>query len=105
MCVDFLRDLKKRINVINCFKETESYILCLQDTHLNKNDPEDLKNICDGTFYLHGCATNSRGVAIPFQNNFEFKVNTVHKDKDGNYLNLEIEMYNLKVNLITIYAL
>ena len=99
-----LHDRKKRLDVINYLKETESHIICLQDTHLNEADTKDFKNIYDGTFYLHGRTTNSRGVAILFRNNFEFKVNTVHKDKDGNYLNLQIELYNLKVNLITIYA-
>ena len=99
-----LHDLKKRVDVINYLKETKSHIICLQDTHLNEADTKDFKKVFGGTFYLHGRTTNSRGVAVLFANNFDFKINTVHKDKDGNYLNLQIEMYNLKINLITIYA-
>ena len=99
-----LRDLKKRVDVINYLKETKSHIICLQDTHLNEADTKDFKKVFGGTFYLHGHTTNSRGVAVLFANNFDFKINAVHKDKDGNYLNLQIEMYNLKINLITIYA-
>ena len=78
----------------------ESHIICLQDTHLNEADTKDFKT---GTFCLLR-TTNSRGVAVLLRNNLEFEVNTVRKNKDGNYLNLQIEMHNLKVNLITIYA-
>ena len=38
-----LRDRKKRLDVINYLKETESLIICLQDTHLNEADTKDLK--------------------------------------------------------------
>ena len=32
------RDLKKLVDFINYYKETESHITCLQDTHLTEND-------------------------------------------------------------------
>ena len=38
-----LRDLKKRVHVINYLKETKSHIICLQDTHLNEADTKALK--------------------------------------------------------------
>ena len=99
-----LRDFKKRVDVINYFKETGAHIICLQDTHLTDNDKTNFYNIWSGTFYLHGQNTNSRGVAVLFSNTFDFQVKDVNTDRAGNFLQLVIETYNTKINLVNIYA-
>ena len=99
-----LRDLKKRVDVIQYFKETGAHIICLQDTHLTEKDTTNMCNIWSGQFYLNGQYTNSRGVAILFRDNFECKIINTNKDKEGNLLHLDIETQNSKIKLINIYA-
>ena len=45
--------------------------------------------------------TNSRGVAILLNNNFEYEV---LKDKTGNFLNLLLKLSSMTINLITLYV-
>ena len=54
--------------------------------------------------YINGSKTNSRGVAILLNNNFEFKVSKVIKDDDANFLQLLVSCNELNINLINIYA-
>ena len=99
-----LRDFKKRVDVIQYFKETGAHIICLQDTHLNEKDTLKFCNIWPGKFYLNGKTTNSRGVAVLFSKNFEFKVMSVNNDNDGNLLHLDIEIFDNKIKLVNLYA-
>ena len=99
-----LRDFKKRVDVIQYFKETGAHIICLQDTHLTEKDTQKFCNIWPGKFYLRGKTTNSRGVAVLFSKTFEFKVKSVNNDKDGNLLHLDIEISDNKIKLVNIYA-
>ena len=99
-----LQNLKKRADVINFFRETNAHIICLQDTHLTEHDSREFKNIWEDTFFIHGRKTNSRGVAILFRNNFDFTIQDVIKDSDGNLLHIQFETFNMKFNLFNIYA-
>ena len=47
---------------------------------------------------------NSCGVAILLNNNFEYKVNQVNKDTEGNYIQLLITCNGMKINLISLYG-
>ena len=77
--------------------------MCLQDTHLLKSDIASVKQIWNYC-YLQGTKTNSRGVAILLNNNFEHEVIEHNEDKDGNYLQLILRCSSIKINLINIYA-
>ena len=57
----------------------------LQDTHLIENDIPELKKLWDGEICLSGSKTNSHGVAIFLNNNFEHKVLSLKSDKNGNF--------------------
>ena len=65
---------------------------------------QDIKNIWSGDCYIHGFKTNARGVAILFQNNFEYEVLSTQKDTDGNDLSLILKISSVTINIITIYA-
>ena len=54
--------------------------------------------------YLAGKKTNSRGVAVLLNNNFEYEILDVYQDKEGNDLQLIIKCNSLTLNLINIYA-
>ena len=98
-----LRNTEKRNDVLNFLKGTNASIVCLQDTHLTENDLNLVKTHWHEC-YLHGIRTNSRGVAILINNNFEYTVDGIHKDTEGNYLQLLLTCGSIKINLINLYA-
>jgi hypothetical protein len=53
---------------------------------LSKVDEVQIKNQWQGECIFNSFASNQRGVAIFFKNNFEFKINQVKKDDNGNLL-------------------
>ena len=99
-----LQNIKKRIDVLSYFKETNANIICLQDTHLIDDDIMTVKELWNNDVYLNGGKTNSRGVAILWNNNFEYEILSCNKDKNGNYLNLLMKLSSMKINLVTLYG-
>ena len=63
-----------------------------------------VKELWNNDVYLNGGKTNSRGVAILLNNNFEYEILACNKDKNGNYLNLLVKLSSMKINLITLYG-
>ena len=70
---------QKRIDVLNYFKDKKADIICLQDTHWVEKDEPQIRAIWGNESIVHGLKTNSRGVAILFGKDFEFKI--LHTDK------------------------
>ena len=81
-----LRNNQKRADVLRFMKESQASIVCLQDTHLLESDSQSVKQIWNEC-YLHGTKTNSRGVAVLFNNNFEYKLLQINKDNKGTIYN------------------
>ena len=99
-----LRDKAKRRDVINYFKDLKPSILCLQDTHLTIKEENNLRMLTDFECIISGKYTNLRGVAIIFNNNFDYKI--IHKeiDNDGNYVMVDLDVSSVSLGLINIYA-
>ena len=99
-----LRNFEKRTDVISYFRERNANIVCLQDTHLTEKDTRAVKNIWGGDVYLCGEKTNSRGIAVLLNNNFEYEVLSHRRDKNGNYLNLTLKLSSMTLNLVALYG-
>ena len=100
-----LQNIKKRIDVLSYFKETNANIVCLQDTHLIDDDIMAVKELWNNDVYLNGGKTNSCGVTILLNNNFEYEILSCKKDKNGNYLNLlNMKLSSMNINLVTLYG-
>ena len=99
-----LQNIKKRIDVLLYFKETNAKIVCLQDTHLIDDDIMAVKELWNNDVYLNGGETNSHGVAILLNNNFEYEILSCNKDKNGSYLNLLMKLSSMNINLVTLYG-
>ena len=99
-----IRNLQKRIDVLSYFKEQNPNIVCLQDTHLIEDDNVNIKELWNNEFFISGGKTNSRGVLILLNNNFEYEVLSCKKDKNGNYLNLMLKLSSITLNLTTLYG-
>ena len=99
-----LQNLQKRTDVINYLKEMKAHIICLQDTHWTKSDTSKVKEIWGNTCYVHGKRTNTRGVAILLNNDFEYEVLETKLDSEGNYICLTLKISDWTLNIMTIYA-
>ena len=99
-----LRDKRKRFDVFNYFKKKKANIICLQDTHLTKQDEKLIRHEWNNDLIINGTKTNSRGTLILFDSQFEYKIINVHCDDEGNLINLDIKVSDMKVKLLNIYA-
>ena len=78
-----LRTYEKRVDYLTYLKQTNASIVCLQETHLMENYLPSVKQIWLG-FYLHVCSNNSCGVSVLLNNNFEYEVLEIKRDREGN---------------------
>ena len=54
--------------------------------------------------FFASCSSNSRGGAIMFMNNFEFKVNDVKRDESGNYIIISLSAMGKDLILVNVYG-
>lgn len=99
-----LATASKRQDVLSFYKEKGYSILCLQDTHFTEDIEPFVETQWGYTCFFNSFKSNTRGVAIMFNNNFEFKVNQTRTDNDGNLLALDMVIEENKVTLINIYG-
>ena len=94
----------KRKDVFTYLREKNYSIYCIQDTHFTEDKEFLFRNEWGYECYFNSYKSNSRGVAVLFNNNFEFKVIKEKKDLTGNFLALDLEIEGEKLTLITIYG-
>ena len=99
-----LRNNEKCYDVISYMKQKQPHIVCLQDTHWMEVDKNRIKHIWENEIFICEGRTNSRGVAIFLNSNFEYKVLSSDRDKNGNYLGLLLTFSTMTVYLLTIYG-
>lgn len=99
-----LNDFNKRKNVLKNLKMKNYNIYFLQDTHFNEKEEILIQSQWGSKAFFNSYKTNSRGVAILLNNNFEYKVHNVHKDNSGNYLILDTTTENMNLLLVNIYG-
>ena len=87
-----LRNLKKRNDILDDFKKRNVNIIHLQETHLVPSDLSSLKKTWNCKFLIAGEKKNSLGVVTIINNNFEYKIHSVLKDKGGRYILCDIEL-------------
>ena len=56
------------------------------------------------TCYFASFSSQSRGVAILFNNNFEFKVHKVYKDAGGNLMFISLTTMDKDLLLVNVYG-
>ena len=99
-----LRDINKRTDVLNYFRDIEPDILCLQDTHWLSADEKLIKTLWAGECLLNGSQTNARGVAILINKTFEYKIASVERDMIGNLISASLILNEFTIQIINIYA-
>ena len=99
-----LRNLTKRTDVLNYLESSGSNIICLQETHWIDRDLSSIKNIWRGDCFINGTKTNSRGVAILIKPNFEYKIEEVISNNEGNLIIIDFLLNDTSFRLINAYA-
>jgi exonuclease III len=76
----------------------------LTDTHSTTNVENQWHIEWGYDAYFSSDASNSRGVAILFKNSFKFKVYRDIKDKNGNFIILDITVSYYRFTLVAVYG-
>ena len=77
--VQGLGDKGKRRAVLNYLKNLKYNIYCLQDTHFVDNNVSYIYSQWGYTCYFSNHNSQSRGVAIMINNNFDFKFKKIER--------------------------
>ena len=95
----------KRKDVLNFLKQKQYSIYCLQDTHFTEKEEKYIRTQWEFETYFNSYNSQSRGVAIFMNNNFEYKLNRIKKDQLGNKLILDLTINRDKrITLINLYG-
>ncbi|MEW8548783.1 MAG: reverse transcriptase domain-containing protein, partial [Candidatus Thiodiazotropha sp.] len=99
-----LNAFQKRRDLFHLLHSKKYNIICLQDVHLEDKMETYVKHEWGNPLYLSGKNSNSRGVMVLFNNNFEYEVGKIIRDADGNYIILEVTIGGKKIILVNIYG-
>ena len=99
-----LGDKNKRKDLLNLLKSRKYSICMLQDTHFTDTEEIFIRSQWGYECFFSNYNSQSRGVAILINNTFEFKVNNIERDDNGNLLILSCKICNKNVKLISIYG-
>lgn len=97
-------DMRKRRDVFNYLRDLGFSIYLLQDTHFSPSCEDMIKNEWGSDVYFSSYSSNSRGVAILFCNNIEYKVIDCVKSLDGNYIMLKVKMFDRTFVIVNVYG-
>lgn len=104
MNVQGLGDKHKRKDVLNYLKAKKYNIYFLQDTHFTDKEYKFIRSQWGYECFLNNFNSQSRGVAILLNNNFDFKLDNIEKNDNGNLLIVHCEIYSKKFSLFCIYG-
>jgi exonuclease III len=104
MNVQGMADRAKRRDVINFLKSKKYSICMLQDTHFSSQEEHFIRSTWGYETYFSNYNTQSRGVAIFINNNFDCNVNAIEKDNDGNLLILNCKICEKDITLVNLYG-
>jgi exonuclease III len=99
-----LNDFKKRKDVFDYLRGYDGNIFLLQECHWLSSQEDYIRNLWGFDCIVAGNNSSSRGVAILFRNNFEYKVHDIIKDDEGRYIILSIELLGKRTTLGNIYG-
>ena len=99
-----LNDKVKRRDVLKYIRKKKFSIYCLQDVHWEKKWENMVRSEWGYETFVAGNTTNSRGVAILMNNNFDFKIRNVQRDEGGNWIILDIAMLSMDLTICCLYG-
>ena len=94
----------KRRDIFNYLRNKKHSVICLQDTHFTKSTENIIKAEWGFKAVFSSFSSQSRGVAILFNNNFEFNIVNSYTDARGNIIVLDIEVDKHRITLVNLYG-
>ena len=82
----------------------DTYICCLQETHLKTGDTYRLKVKGWKKIFIANRGQKKAGVAILISDKIDFKTKAVKRDKDGHYIMIKGSIQEEDITVINIYA-
>ena len=93
----------KRQGLVEWIQKQDSYICCLQETHLKTRDTYRLKVKGWKNLFHANRDQKKAGVAILKSDKIDFKTKTVKRDKEGDYRMIKGSI-QVNIRIINIYA-
>ena len=95
----------KRKKVFNFLRKKKAQVYCLQDVHFTIDQIQRIKQEWGyRECYISTYRSNSRGTAILFNNNFDFKVRDTIVDEGGNFVALSVAINDTLYTIMNIYG-
>ena len=94
----------KRKDVFDFLRGKNAHIVMLQETHLKTEDENLVRSMWGSECIINGTTSNSNGVGIFFNSNFQYKIHRLSRDLEGKYIILDIEMFNKRHTIINLYG-
>lgn len=94
----------KRADILDYWKSHRPNILCLQDIHIDPDRQDELRNEWGYEAIICAFRSNARGVAILFNNNFEFTIKGFSEHADCHYIVVDLTIQELDFTIINIYG-
>ena len=103
---------EKRRDLFHYVRNKKYNINCLQDVHINAQLEPFIKSEWGYEVFFSSFTNNNRGggggggggVMILMNNNFEYKVERVKTDKNGNYIILYVNIQGKQITLANLYS-
>ena len=99
-----LASFEKRRDVFQYLRSKNYSIYCLQDVHFDAELEGLVRTEWGLECFFSSFKSNSRGVAILLNNNFEFNISNIKTDKMGNMLALDIVTGDYTLTIINLYG-
>ena len=99
-----LSDPRKRRDVFHYLRQKSYSIYLLQDTHFDPKMENCIRAEWGYKSYFASYNSNSRGVAILFNNILEFLVKKVYKDILGNYIFVTVTIMDRDFLIVSLYG-
>ena len=99
-----MRDIKKRSQVYKYVREKSFDVIFLQETHSSRKDQNFWTSQWGGKVVCSHGSSNSRGTAIYFRKNLQFRLKSTYTDDNGRIALAHIELENEDLVLMSIYA-
>ena len=99
-----LREKSKRQTIFNWLKGKKHNVILLQETHSDETVEIEWKKEWGSSMYFSHGETNSKGVAILLDKDYDFEIKEIAKDKDGRILFLEVVLNGDSIMLGNVYG-
>ena len=94
----------KRRDAMKYLKNKKFDIYFIQDTHFESNMETLIKAEWGYECWFSSHSSRARGVAILFNNTFEFKLKQIYKDDSGNFIIIHVLIDSIDYVLANLYA-